>query len=121
MDKRDRNRATLTRYVELLERVGRAEVAAVDGADEIDKRLLNELIAAGLVSDAAWEAGPMRVVSHLVLTPHGASALTDWTDHLRQQRWTFRAWETFGRLLWLLVGALAASITDLLGLVHGCP
>lgn len=50
----------------------------------------------------------------VILTPKGALALSEWESKLKKDTFLHKLGENFLRLLWVLVGALVASITGLM-------
>jgi hypothetical protein len=72
----------------------------------------------GLLSDARSSSGPAVMFSYIAITPDGAMALESWSNYLKESSVWFKAGESFIRFLWLIAGALCASITDVLGYLN---
>jgi len=74
-----------------------------------------ELIRSGVVSDDAKEVfGRKRATGELVITPEGISALGSWRFTVKQSSWSYKLGDTFLRFLWVIVGAMAASLPGIL-------
>lgn len=50
------------------------------------------------------------------ITPLGCKALIEWRTFLRENRWWYKMLTAVSRLAWVLVGAIAASLLDILKL-----
>lgn len=104
---------TLRTYVETLRLAATAEMPRLRDITEIDQRVIKELMDAGLLSDARTKLGLSTFTLPVVLTPSGAQALVEWSDYLRRESWWYKAGSAFVRFLWVIVGALCASLPNL--------
>lgn len=106
---------TLRMYVDLLCRIGNGEVINSEELEDIEKRAVRELLRSGLVSDDAREVmGRVTLRGALAITPEGIAALSAWDTQLKKSTWLWKFGDTLLRFLWVMVGALAASLSDLL-------
>lgn len=81
----------------------------------VQHRVARELLRAGLISDAAVNAGTsFRWHERLVVSPEGALALVDWTDYLANRRLWRRAWRVIYQWLLVLVGAISGGVAGVL-------
>lgn len=51
------------------------------------------------------------------ITPKGAIALVEWDNFIRENTWWYICFKNMGRFLWVIVGALAASLLDIIKLI----
>ncbi|MBQ4677178.1 hypothetical protein H9X88_13030 [Aeromonas hydrophila] len=109
---------TLKAYVSVLHGAAKGNIPNLHKIteDKILRRIVKELIDAGLLSDGRQAIGTMSIVSEITLTPAGASALLEWSDYLSQQTLWYKFGKAAMQLAWVLIGAIAASIPKLLGI-----
>lgn len=105
---------TLKLYVDLLRRASHGNLESINALSDLERRASTELLNSGLISDGATEGFGLKIIQKSVLTPEGASALENWSSYLRQESpWT-KIGEAILRFLWVIVGALAASLTEII-------
>lgn len=104
---------TLKTYVEVLRRASLGGLPPAKELPDDEARIVRELFDAGLLSDASTKSGFATFFSYTVITPDGAIALESWSSFLKESSMWYKAGESFIRFLWLLAGALCASITDI--------
>lgn len=106
---------TLRMYVDLLQRISLGEIVGVKELKGAEQRATKELINSGLASDGITHilGGRIAFLGHIAITPEGIAALESWSAHLRDTN----RWSKFGdaliRFLWVMVGALSASMSDI--------
>ncbi|MCB1798976.1 MAG: hypothetical protein KDI67_08855 [Gammaproteobacteria bacterium] len=105
-------------YVDFLKRVGEKEAIYANDLKGNERRIADELMKAGLISDNEQLAMPgianIITSEYLAITPAGFTALTEWTDYLTKQKWWFKVAASLVRFLWIVVGALIASVSQLI-------
>lgn len=107
---------TLKAYVEVLRAASKEILAPHHKTEGTRRRIVKELLDAGLISDARVTFGGKgpAIVGAMVLTPAGASALAEWSEFLRKESFGYKAGDTILRILWVLVGALCALLPDII-------
>lgn len=107
---------TLAAYVNVLRRASKEILPALHKTEGPERRMVKELMDAGLLSDARVTFGGRgpSIVDSIVLTPAGASALAEWSEFLRKESFGYKAGDTLLRVLWVLVGALCALLPDII-------
>lgn len=107
---------TLRMYVDLLERIGLGEVRHPGKLPGNEKRAAEELLRSGLVSNGQTKHihGMLIFSEPLAITPEGISALDSWKMQIKENSWQWKFGGALIRFLWVIVGALAASMSDIL-------
>jgi len=109
---------TLQTYVNILKEASIKPLPNLHNlTDQKEKwRVVKELFDEGLLSDARISFGnsSTSIVSEVILTPQGASALVTWSDYLKQQTYWYKFGKSLLQLLWILVGAIATVIPDII-------
>ncbi len=107
---------TLRMYVDLLERIGLGEVRYPEKLPGNEKRAAEELLRSGLVSNGHTRRiqGMLIFSEPLAITPEGISALDSWKMQIKEASWQWKFGGALVRFLWVIVGALAASMSDIL-------
>ncbi|GEM_PF-4388015 len=108
----------LALYVSILELAESQRLAKLDDleAGSSERRAAFELIESGFLSDARVTAGGLPFfVDRIRLTPEGAVALVDWTDHLHRRSWRGRLGAAAIQVMLVLAGALANALTGFIG------
>ena len=106
---------TLAAYVAVLRRASKEILPPVHETKEPERRMVKELLDAGLLSDARVVfGGGATIVGSMVLTPAGASALAEWSEFLRKESFGYKVGDTILRILWVVVGALCALLPDII-------
>lgn len=113
--KRSCTSITLKIYVDILRRAGNGSLGYVHDLKGVENRAARELLKSGLISDDLVEFENMRtkIASESSLTPEGATALESWSSYLRKSSFSYKAGDTLLKLLWVLIGALAASLSKI--------
>lgn len=108
---------TLETYVSVLREVADAGLKNLHEYESSDsrRRIVKELLDSGFLSDARQTLGYASIVNEVILTPSGASALLEWSDYLNQQTLWHKAGKAISQLIWVCIGAVAASIPQLFG------
>lgn len=106
---------TLKIYVEILRRASKGSLGYIRDLKGVENRAARELLKSGLISDdpIQFENAKSKIVNEASLTPEGASALENWSSYLRESSIAYKVGGTLLKLLWVLIGALAASLTDI--------
>lgn len=107
---------TLQAYVDILLEAsihGLPSLRDIEPSTE-KRRAVRELLDAQLLSNQPLKVGPMIQTERLVLTPRGAAALVEWSEFLSKQTWRHKALTAASQLWWVVIGALAASVPDLI-------
>jgi hypothetical protein len=107
---------TLRMYVDVLKKASIGQLEYIHDLPKPENRVARELLKSGLISDDCVDfngQGP-AIVSYATLTPEGASALESWSNYLKEESFFHKFGEALIRFLWVIVGALAASIPELL-------
>jgi len=106
---------TFKMYIDVLDRISCGTILSTRGISASEQRVCSELIRSGLVSNDAKEVfGRIRSTGELVITPEGISALDSWRFTIKQSSWSYKLGDTFLRFLWVIVGAVAASLPGIL-------
>ena len=107
---------TLRMYVDLLEKIGRGEIRHPGKLPNNEKRAAEELLRSGLVSNGHTRhiQGMLIFSEPLAITPEGISALDSWKAQIKESSWQWKFGGAIVRFLWVIVGALAASMSDIL-------
>lgn len=107
---------TLRMYVDLLRRASEGEIRSPSNLDGPEKRATEELVRSGFLSDGDKTVidGFLIFSQPLVITPQGIAALSAWQMQLKESVWYWNAVDTLVRILWVMVGALIASMSDIL-------
>ena len=50
----------------------------------------------------------------IVLTPKGAQAIIEWNSFIKENTFLYRTFNSMSRLIWVLIGALAATLPKLI-------
>lgn len=108
---------TLKLYVDLLHRASLGNLEPINDLVETEKRAARELLNSGLISDGKIELGGISLISNTVITPEGASSLESWSSYLRQESKWNKAGDALIRFGWVLIGALAASTTEIIKVI----
>jgi hypothetical protein len=110
---------TFKMYVNVLERISLGQISSVSALSLHEKRICKELKRSSLVSDDPKEAfGRALITGSLVITPEGIAALDSWLLTLKKSSWSYKFGDSLLRLLWVFVGALAASIPSVLNCLN---
>ncbi len=106
---------TLNLYVNLLQRASRGNLGYIHKLQGLELRASKELLKAGLLSESEAKSEKMisSVVYESILTPDGALALSNWSAYLKQESWPYKIGTALTRFLWIIAGALAASVTNI--------
>jgi len=109
------SKITLKMYVELLKRASHGSLGYIHDLPSAENRVARELLKSGLISNdkVEFSFGGPGIVSEASLTPEGAFALESWDKYLKEQSQFYKFGEALIRFLWVIVGALAASITEI--------
>jgi len=106
---------TLRTYVDVLTLTAKGELKNIEDLKEHRdlQRVALELLDSGLISDFSNS----HTKRNLVITPEGASSLEHWNQYLKETSFLYKLGENLLRFLWVIVGALAASITQFIELL----
>jgi hypothetical protein len=111
---------TLRTYIEILEKCSRGELRNLQHKyDPVLVSLRDE----GLVSllDSKSNAPLAAFISSdrelVVITPKGARTLIEWKGFINENTLIYKFFNGMTRLGWVLIGALSASLTDILKLI----
>ena len=113
-----RSKITLKTYVDLLDLVSKGDVPEINDLKGADRRAANELLRSDLISDNDGENPEMRLIrpgrDFLAITPEGIAALSAWSEQLKTESFLHKAGDVLLRFLWVIIGAIAASIPSIL-------
>ncbi len=102
---------TLNTYVHILELAAKGNIKYYRDLKGADFYAARELKNSGMLS----EGQVLDTADAIVLTPEGAIALESWTQYLKESSFTYKLKENAFRFIWVLVGALAATIGNCFG------
>lgn len=112
------SRITLESYVYFLRKIGESKDLKFSDTDGLERRIIKELIRSGYVSEneqySEMAGIQFHSTAHLVITPEGFLALAEWSDYLKNQKWWYKTGSALVRFLWVIVGAIAATIPDVI-------
>jgi hypothetical protein len=108
---------TLKTYVLLLKRISQGEIDSIDILKGNENRVARELLRSGFISNDSTISEFERQVRSggvsLAITPKGIAALESWSEQLKSRSFWHKAGDNLLRFLWLVVGAIIASIPKL--------
>ncbi|MBW4935555.1 hypothetical protein [Marinobacter sp. F4206] len=97
-------------YLEYLRMANRGVLGPISGLEGLERRLVQELVAEGLVSDSKERFLASNEKNRCFITPKGAITLADWERDIREGKWWYKAGVAFTRFLWVLVGVFATVV-----------
>jgi len=102
---------TLKTYVHILEQASKGEIKLYHELSGAEFYAARELKNSGLLSEGAI----LGIAEAIVITPEGAIALESWARHLEQETFRYKVKEHLLRFMWVIVGAVTASIGNYFG------
>ena len=102
---------TLHTYVHILELASRGKIKLYRDLKGTEFYAARELKNSGMLS----EGQVLGIADAIVITPEGAMALESWTQYLKESSFLFKVKENLLRFIWVLVGAMAATIGNYFG------
>jgi len=105
-DKKQPPTVTLETYVQILDRASKGNILLYHELSGADYYAARELKNSGFLS----EGQVLGIAEAIVITPEGAMALESWSKYLAQETLRYKLKENLLRFMWVIVGALAASI-----------
>lgn len=109
-DEYSSDKITLRAYVTALRLAATAELPALTNVRDPGQRVIKELLESGLVSDSRLGIADMVIKLPIALTPAGAHALVEWSEYLRKETWQYKFEGSVIRFMWIIVGAICASL-----------
>lgn len=106
---------TLESYVKILRLAEKEHLLNIEDFNELETRIVKELISEKLLSDAKKELPKLKLtfIESIVITPKGAVALVEWSNFINKSKWWYKIVDNLVRLLWILVGAICTLLPKL--------
>ena len=97
-------------YLKYLRMANRGNLGPVNRLGGLERRLVQELVGEGLISDSKERFLSSNEKNRCFITPKGGITLADWDRDIREGAWWFKALASLTRLLWVLIGVLATVV-----------